>query len=32
MSDFINAILPVFSLGFACFGLGYIIGYVRGCN
>lgn len=30
MSDLINAVLPIFSLAFACFGLGYIIGFVRG--
>lgn len=30
VSDLVNALLPFFSIGFSCFGLGYIIGYVRG--
>ncbi len=29
---FVHETLPIFGFGFSCFGLGYILGYVRGCN
>ncbi|EAY4774907.1 hypothetical protein ACOIWS_005815 [Salmonella enterica] len=32
MYNFIHETLPIFGFGFSCFGLGYILGYVRGCN
>lgn len=28
---FVHETLPIFGLGLSCFGLGYILGYVRGC-
>lgn len=31
MYNFIHETLPIFGLGLSCFGLGYILGYVRGC-
>lgn len=30
MPDYVYSVLPVVGFGFSCFGLGYIIGFVRG--
>lgn len=30
MPDYVYSVLPVLGLGFSCFGLGYIFGFVRG--
>jgi len=30
MPDYMNSLLPIISLAFSCFGLGFTIGYFRG--